>query len=336
MYGLIKNAKSKNTGFKGRRNKNGRRKGIPKLGQKTDVTLSWMTEINPDLEQWRSLAEEWLKPIKRGKCSALNAVKKFLYDYIHEKNTSKIPAQFLRRDYIIESFYHTCLSQLKTSHDVKRILRYVNNFLNWVLDNYFSVENDDGIKVVPKYERGSKDFSIPTIGRLLAKVKGPSEQTIRNKEGADYRALMQCWASYVDGVTKKPKAKQESAISEEILEGITDPTIRALVGVVLAENRKLKGENSLLKRQTTITIDMRTHTRPILNSSANVEILPLMSNLLPSEITALQHAISDEFLKEQGWTTDGQGRIKYKEHSIYKAGYVTAIKKVLSTCLEDK
>ncbi len=187
-----------------------------------------------------------------------------------------------------------------------------------------------------QHERGSKDFSIPTISRLSIVEKGPSEQTIRNKEGADYRALMQCWADYAEGVTKKPKLKQKNDINEEILVGITDPTIRALVGVFLAENRKLKGENSLLKRQTTLTIDMRPSARPMLNSISSEEILPQMTSLLPSEITALQHAVSDEFLKEQGWTTDDQGRIKYKGHSIYKAGYVTAIKKVLSTCLEDK
>lgn len=39
-------------------------------------------------------------------------------------------------------------------------------------------------------ERGSKDFSIPTISRLSVKEKGPSEQTIRNKSGEDYRVLM--------------------------------------------------------------------------------------------------------------------------------------------------
>jgi hypothetical protein len=187
-----------------------------------------------------------------------------------------------------------------------------------------------------QYDRGSKDFSIPTISRLSIQEKGPSEQTIRNKEGADYRALMQCWADYADGVTKKPKAKQKNDINEEILAGITDPTIRALVGVILAENRKLKGENSLLKRQVTLTIDMRHSTQSMINTNENTDVLSQSNNLLPSEITALQHAISNEFLKDQGWTTDDQGRIKYRGHSIYKAGYVTAIKKVLSICSEDK
>ena len=64
--------------------------------------------------------------------------------------------------------------------------------------------------------------------------------------------------------------------------GISDPTIRALVGVILAENKKLK------------------------------------------------HAISDDFISHQGWTADAQGRVKNKGMQLYKAGYATAIKKILN------
>ena len=105
--------------------------------------------------------------------------------------------------------------------------------------------------------------------------------------------------------------------------------------VFLAENRKLKGEYSLLKRQTSLTIDIRPSAQPMLNSSAN-EIISKGNNLLPSEIKALQHAICDEFLKGQGWTTDDQGRVKYRSSPIYKARYITAIKKVLSCYSEGK
>lgn len=184
-----------------------------------------------------------------------------------------------------------------------------------------------------QYDRGSKDFSILTVSRLSVAVDGPSEQTIRNKDGSDYRALLSCWAHYSDGSTKKTNKKQESNITDEIMAGISDPTIRALVGVILAENKKLKGEISILKRQTILKIDMRPnkiHDQPY-GTSANVS--PEL-NLLPTEIVALEHAVSSEFLKEQGWVADEQGRIKYRGHPIYKAGYVTAIKKTLSKLKE--
>lgn len=187
-----------------------------------------------------------------------------------------------------------------------------------------------------QYERGSKDFSIPTIVRLSVEAGGPSEQTIRNKSGEDYRALLNCWANYTGGVTRKPKTAKGSSFADNILAAIPDVTIRALVGTILAENSKLKGENSLLKNQINLTIDMRPAPNPALIGNKSTEMLPQPNNLLPSEITSLQHAISGEFLKEQGWTTDEQGRVKYKGRTIYKPGYVTAIKKVLANNSEDK
>ena len=42
---------------------------------------------------------------------------------------------------------------------------------------------------------GSVDFSLPTIGFLLIKRKGPSYQTLRNNnpQGKRYRTLIQSW-----------------------------------------------------------------------------------------------------------------------------------------------
>lgn len=43
-------------------------------------------------------------------------------------------------------------------------------------------------------ESDIKDFSIGTIARLIADDGGPSEQALRNKNGEDYRALINKWA----------------------------------------------------------------------------------------------------------------------------------------------
>lgn len=180
-----------------------------------------------------------------------------------------------------------------------------------------------------QHERGSKDFSVATIGRLSQEAGGPSERTIRNKEGELYRSLIHAWVNHTNGVTRKPTAEKESSIVDEILERISDPTIRALVGVIMAENRKLKGENSLLKRSTNLTLDMRNQT--VLNPGKIVEITSPSYNLLPVEIDALRHAVSEDLLTEQGWTTDEQGRIKHKGRPVFKAGFITAIKKVLES-----
>jgi len=179
-----------------------------------------------------------------------------------------------------------------------------------------------------QHMRGSKDFSIPTIVSLSNAIGGPSEQTIRNKSGSDYRAVLSCWAQYTNGFNKKIKVERQTSTGDEILNGITDPTIRALVGIILAENRKLKSENSLLKQKTSITIDMRSSTQQPL-SIEDTGLVPQATKLFQSEITSLQYAISDEFLKHQGWVADAQGQVKEKGMQIYKPGYLTAIKKIL-------
>jgi hypothetical protein len=179
-------------------------------------------------------------------------------------------------------------------------------------------------------ERGSVDFSIATIGRLSEAAGGPTERTIRNKDGAEYQALMHTWASQANGVTRKPPSKKEPSAMEDILNMIDNPSARALVGVMIAENRKLKGENTLLKTQMQVSIDMRPNTQLTgANGKGIVQVLPAFNDLSPIEIGALEHAISDTLMEEQGWTQDEHGRIKKGEHTIFKIGFVNAIRKIL-------
>lgn len=53
-------------------------------------------------------------------------------------------------------------------------------------------------------------------------------------------------------------------------------------------------------------------------------------NRTDTEIDSLRNAISNEFLNHQGWTTDNYGRVKENSIQIYKAGYITAIQKILN------
>jgi hypothetical protein len=99
--------------------------------------------------------------------------------------------------------------------------------------------------------------------------------------------------------------------------------------MLIAENKKLKRENSLIKEQTTLTIDMRpTKDSNILNNQ-NVVVVSASYDLTDTELTALRDAISDEFMNHMGWTSDKYGRVKEKGIQVYKTGYVSAIRKVL-------
>lgn len=178
---------------------------------------------------------------------------------------------------------------------------------------------------------GNRDFSVATIGRLSSGRGGPSTQAIRNKTGEHYRTLLHAWASQVDGATRKPPVKVAAGVETDILEMIDDPCVRALVGCFLAENRQLKKENTVLKMNADIVIDHRPHPGPRDRASnPGPQTLPPLSNLLPLEIEALRDAVSDELLKNNGWTMDPKtGRVLRGGRAIFRAGFATAIKKIL-------
>jgi len=151
-------------------------KGSKKLGQRSDETFRWATTINPELEQWRILAEEYLKTIVRAKPANLLNVGRFL-KYIHENSMSTNPSEFLQFSYPAVSFYHSqLLGAVNSSEEIRRSLRQTYEFLNWVLYNYFSVEDDNGHKVVPSEYRNPFSPEIPND----AVTKGKRDETDKN------------------------------------------------------------------------------------------------------------------------------------------------------------
>src|ERR1039457_1901694 len=157
-------------------------------------------------------------------------------------------------------------------------------------------------------ERGSCDFSIATIGRVSSEQGGPSPQTIRNKGGDDFRALISTWADHSKGAMKKPPRIQESGISS-ILGKIDDPAVRSIVGSILATNSKLQREVNLLKQQTEIVIDRRTIplTTPKIQDTA--QLSGIAEYHTSTELIALTHAISAELMGQEGWTIEKSGRV---------------------------
>jgi hypothetical protein len=186
-----------------------------------------------------------------------------------------------------------------------------------------------------QHERGSRVFSIAIIGKLSAKKGGPATQSIRNKAGGDYRALIKTWAEHTGGSTRKP-ATPIQPTWEAILDKIPDPAVRSIVGALIADNRKLKGKLNLLQRQTEVVIDRRTAPAPKEDAAVPpIQVLPAMCRLLDTEVVALRHAISDELMKSEGWIIEENGRvarlINDRNRTIFKVGFVTAIHKVLGS-----
>ncbi len=178
-------------------------------------------------------------------------------------------------------------------------------------------------------DRGSKDFSVATIARLCQARKGPSKQTIHNRTGDAYKALIAEWAKFAGGGVKKPKRASENPLND-VLAKIDDPAVRAVMGSVLADNKKLRGEVNLLKSRANVIIDRRAE----ITSSASrelIQILPPSASLTVSETEALRYAISERVLEDEGWEIDPHGRIlsSKSRRTIFKVGFASAIRKVL-------
>lgn len=147
------------------------------LGQTTDVSLRWVVEINPEMEEWRSLAEAYLKTATRNKDFVLKALTKFLNNYIINCNMSRVPSEFLQRNYQVKSFYHCCLlGKVNNKNWVTNYLKCLYAFLNWVLENHFSAEDDNGNSII------SSEFHNPFTPELPedAVVKATLDESDKN------------------------------------------------------------------------------------------------------------------------------------------------------------
>lgn len=178
-----------------------------------------------------------------------------------------------------------------------------------------------------QHDCGSTDFSVATISKIAQERGGPVKSTIHNKTGDDFKGLIKSWANYTGGATRKVRKVSENPVYA-VLDKIPDPAVRAVMGAVLAENKKLRGEVNLLKANTEVVIDQRTVSA--CQPKDTFQILPASTGLTDSEKEALRHAISDNFMQDEGWVQDDHGRIlNAKGRVIFKVGYVTAIRKIV-------
>ncbi|WP_217895609.1 gamma-mobile-trio protein GmtX [Oceanospirillum sanctuarii] len=172
------------------------------------------------------------------------------------------------------------------------------------------------------FESGSVDFKITTIARLGASRGVPGAQTIRNKTGEPYRALIEAWRELSHKKNRKSAAKSVRG-KHDWVDELQNPAHRFLVLDLIAQVRHLRAENQRYASITQLKIDCRA------GSEAVVE--PQLPHFLEYEIDALKEAVSDEFLARQGWVRGPHGKvIGVNGMTIFSNGYLNAIEKVLS------
>lgn len=182
-----------------------------------------------------------------------------------------------------------------------------------------------------QFERGSKDFSVATIARLAQQHGGPVKSTIHNKTGDDFKGIINAWAAHTGGSTKRERKVTENPVYA-VLDKIERADVRSVMGSVLAENKSLRRQLDILKANTKVVIDLRTR-----DSSPQPELLPAADTLTESEKAALRHAISEQTMKNEGWSQDAYGRIlNEKNRVIFNIGFVSAVRKILGESVAAK
>ncbi|MEI7298283.1 gamma-mobile-trio protein GmtX [Paraburkholderia tropica] len=180
-------------------------------------------------------------------------------------------------------------------------------------------------------ESGSRDFSLPTIGRLVEAEGLLKGRVLYNTQSADYRELICAWSSYVG--PSIPQSVKPLA-SHEYLLRIHDPAIRSIMQTIIGERDKLKAEVNLLKTSAQIIVDRR----PIGVRAPGAAILGhgatngLDAHLTPSEREALEKAVSAEYLERQGLREGTHGEIvNERGRMVFDVGFARAIRKILGS-----
>lgn len=146
----------------------------------------------------------------------------------------------------------------------------------------------------------SNDFRQTTIGRITETMGGPTTQTIRNRNGEDYRRLISLAADETKSHFKGRPVTPESD-KLRFLSKIEDQGTRHLVSIIIQENKSLRNEVNLLKRQ------ISNSAPPIsLRQAADIKSLPTISSVKRS---AIEEFISQRHFTAKGWHVNEFGAI---------------------------
>ncbi|MBS7825007.1 hypothetical protein J7547_07225 [Wohlfahrtiimonas chitiniclastica] len=167
-------------------------------------------------------------------------------------------------------------------------------------------------------ERGLSDFSISTIARLGYKRGVPKAQSIRNKTGGKYRALIQ---AFIDSSTRNRALKKLSSTDNDWISEIENPKHQILVRILASELKEAKQMiNEMIPPKQ--RIEIYDHS-PVSQPKA-----PFKLNEL--EIRALQYLLSKDFQKEWRLTPTDQGALLNEEKKlVFKVATLDAIHKAL-------
>jgi hypothetical protein len=150
-------------------------------------------------------------------------------------------------------------------------------------------------------DRGIDDFSVTTISRLGSKRGVPKAQSIRNKAGESYRALIQSFAdnNSTKGLIKSTKKE------DDWIEEITNPKHKLLARIQASELK-------------------------VANQNDYKNAAPTDIKLTDQERRALEYLISPTFQKKWNFHSNEYGElVDINNNPVFKVATLDAIKKTL-------
>ena len=170
---------------------------------------------------------------------------------------------------------------------------------------------------IEQQERGIHDFSISTIAKLGSNRGAPKAQSIRNKTGEKYRALIQYFA---DVASQKPKLRKPSQSENAWIEEIQNPKHQLLVRIMASE---LKEAQQIIREiiPPKQRIDIYDHKN----------ISPDQSfKLSEQEVRALQYLLSTDFQKKWNLKPTHFGELVDESNKpVFKVSTLDALRKAL-------
>lgn len=166
-------------------------------------------------------------------------------------------------------------------------------------------------------ERGIHDFSISTIAKLGSNRGVPKAQSIRNKTGEKYKALIQYFA---DIKSQKPKLLKPSESANAWIEEIQNPKHQLLVRIMASE---LKEAQQMIREiiPPKQRIDIYDHKNMIPDQTFKFS---------DQEVRALQYLLSTDFQKKWNLrpTTFGE-LVDESNKPVFKVSTLDALRKAL-------
>ena len=171
------------------------------------------------------------------------------------------------------------------------------------------------------------DFSLAEVGRALERRGGPKTQSLRNAQGEHFRRIITAYAQALSASTRYV-AKNKSQV-ELALDLIADPGIRGVLRHALADLKRLKRENDMLRAAYK---ELRIGALAV-QPESRTEVLPPQPSLLlsPRLVDALRKGMDSRRLKERGLSVNDNGSIvDAGEVPLFPPGFATAIAAILA------